>query len=62
MKNPVFQTENFRQISDKEAFDCTGGGFAYDVGRLLRFVGIAQGGDMGLASAIADACYNSIQS
>ncbi len=53
MKNTDFVTENFRELSCDEKFNCTGGGFAYDVGRFIRFSIIAGGG---VHMAILDAC------
>jgi len=36
-----FQPQNFRELTGDETITCTGGSFAYDVGSLLRFVGIS---------------------
>ena len=59
MKNSIFQTENFRQISDEEAFSCAGGGFAYDAGRFLRFGGLCFTPGGGFLAAL-DAYTNSV--
>ena len=41
MKKTNFLPQDFRELRDEEYLACTGGGFAYDVGRFLRFVSIA---------------------
>jgi hypothetical protein len=45
----------FRDLSTEEIITvCGGTSFAYDVGRVLRFLGIAAGGMHGPAFAVAD--------
>jgi hypothetical protein len=45
----------FRDLSTNESIAiCGGSSFAYDVGRVLRFLGIAAGGVNGPSFAIAD--------
>ena len=60
MKNLNFQSEKFRQMSYEEAYSCTGGGFAYDAGRFLRFAAICGPGYAGVGGAMIDFVYNSI--
>ena len=55
MKNIDYQPQDFRELSGDEKFACTGGGFAYDVGRYIRFSIICGGGN-GIHMAILDAC------
>ncbi len=46
---------SFKDLSTKESTAiCGGSSFAYDVGRVLRFLGIAAGGAHGPSFAIAD--------
>ena len=45
-------TENFQVISTEQLREINGGGFAYDVGRVLRFIGITYA--EGIYSACAD--------
>ena len=55
MKNIDFNENEFRELTCDESFICKGGGFAYDVGRFLRFVIICGPGTAGIGNAIADA-------
>jgi hypothetical protein len=41
MKKVDIQSDGFRRLTMEEQQEYTGGGFAYDVGRLLRFVAIS---------------------
>jgi hypothetical protein len=50
MKNNI---ENFASIGSQELMEINGGGFAFDVGRVLRFIGLALPGDV---SSLAHAC------
>ena len=50
MKNNI---ENFASIGSQELMEINGGGFAFDVGRVLRFIGLALPGDV---SSMAHAC------
>ena len=50
MKNNI---ENFASIGSQELMETNGGGFAFDVGRVLRFIGLALPGDV---SSMAHAC------
>jgi hypothetical protein len=46
---------SFRDLSTEESTTvCGGSSFAYDAGRVLRFLGIAAGGMHGPSFAIAD--------
>ncbi len=46
---------SFRNLSSEESMTiCGGTSFAYDAGRVLRFLGIAAGGMNGPSFAIAD--------
>ena len=56
MKNTDFITENFREMSGDEKFACTGGGFAYDVGRFIRFAIISGPSGLFVPCALLDAC------
>jgi hypothetical protein len=38
MKNHNLQTDAFRELTEEEKYSLNGGGFAYDVGRLIRFI------------------------
>ena len=55
MKNSDFQSQEFRDLTMEENYAYSGGGFAYDAGRFLRFMVISAGGGVNLAMAIADA-------
>lgn len=55
MKNFDFQSHDFRDMTLEENHSCSGGGFAYDVGRFIRFSIISMGGGVNTAMAIADA-------
>ena len=57
MKNLDIQSQGFRELSTEEQQIYSGGGFAYDVGRLIRFLVIGAGGMGGPANAIGDAAY-----
>ena len=47
--------ENLKEMTRDQLLDMNGGGFAYDVGRILRFIGLSGGGHPGaLAYAVAD--------
>ena len=47
--------ENFKEMTPEQLLDTNGGGFAYDVGRILRFIGLSGGGHPGaLAYAVTD--------
>ncbi len=46
---------SFKDLSTEESIaTCGGSSFAYDVGRVLRFLGIAAGGVNGPSLAISD--------
>lgn len=59
MKNNEISEQNFRELTISECYQSSGGGFAYDVGRLLRFVTISHG-VTGVPGAVLDAVANSI--
>ena len=49
------KTEHFTQMESDQLLEINGGGFAYDVGRVIRFFGLAMPGDyISLAIACAD--------
>jgi len=50
MKN----SEKFRPIDRERLTDINGGGFAYDVGRVIRFVILSADPILGTSAAIAD--------
>jgi hypothetical protein len=55
MKKAKHTSPSFRDLSTEEIMTaCGGSSFAYDAGRVLRFLGIAAGGTQGPALAIAD--------
>ena len=58
MKN----TENFSTMDAEQLHDVNGGGFAYDVGRVIRFIGLSVGGQnpYALNYAIADWHLNAL--
>ncbi len=47
--------ENISEMTVEQLREMNGGGFAYDVGRILRFIGLSGGGHPGaLAYAVVD--------
>jgi hypothetical protein len=55
MKATYGNSLNFRDLSIDECMStCGGSSFAYDFGRVLRFLGIAAGGVYGPTYAISD--------
>ncbi len=46
--------EHFTPMGSEQLLETNGGGFAYDVGRVLRFIGMSAGGYMGPTLAIID--------
>jgi len=51
----AMNTENFNTMDESALSLTRGGGFAYDVGRVLRFIGISGGmHPIGIPQAIAD--------
>ena len=47
--------ETMSEMSVEQLRELNGGGFAYDVGRILRFIGLSGGGHPGaLAYAVTD--------
>ena len=47
--------ETISEMSVEQLRELNGGGFAYDVGRILRFIGLSGGGHPGaLAYAVTD--------
>ncbi len=61
MKKKALQVEHFRDLDDREVFHYTGGSFAFDVGRLIRFVILAGPSGQWTPIAMADAIYNHFQ-
>lgn len=55
MEKTNYMSSSFKDLSTQESLAIGGGSsFAYDVGRVLRFLGIAAGGIHGPSMAIAD--------
>ena len=54
MKTSELTREGFKDLSQVELSAIGGEGFAYDVGRFLRFVTLTSGGFGGYAEAVAD--------
>lgn len=53
--------ENFSQLTTEQAMDINGGGIAYDIGRIIRFIGLWGGGiNAGAARAVADWQINAL--
>lgn len=52
--------ENFTAMGSQELMETNGGGFAFDVGRVLRFIGLCGGSALHLPYAMADWEVNSI--
>lgn len=46
--------ENFTDIGPRELMETSGGGFAYDIGRVIRFIGLYGGNPMALPWAVTD--------
>jgi len=55
MNKNDYHSQNFRELTVDEAIICNGGSFAYDVGRLIRFVGISGPSGLFTPMAIMDA-------
>ncbi len=55
MKNFDLQTDNFRELTSREKHNCSGGGFAYDIGRLIRFIIISGPSGQFTPMAVVDA-------
>ncbi len=60
MKKTDFKHGIFREMTEDENFASRGGGFAYDVGRFLRFVCIAGPRGEFTPMAIIDACVTAV--
>lgn len=56
MKKKENLPAHFRDLSPDEILNCNGGGFAYDVGRLIRFAIISGPNGQWTPAAILDAC------
>lgn len=56
MRKKNFQPSKFRDLTSEEILNCTGGGFAYDVGRFIRFAIISGPSGQWTPAAILDAC------
>jgi hypothetical protein len=55
MKERKFQPACFMELTEEENFNCRGGSFAYDVGRLIRFAIISGPSGQWAPAAILDA-------
>jgi hypothetical protein len=58
MKNLDFQSTCFRQLTTGECQEFSGGGFAFDAGRFLRFLAISGGTVTGTPWAVMDFIAN----
>ncbi len=54
MKTMNVSLSGFTPVTNSDAINITGGGFAYDVGRAIRYLIIASGGLAGQVDAIAE--------
>ena len=54
MKETDFLPQEYRELTCEESFGCNGGGFAYDVGRLLRFMVLCSPNGSGVLCAVND--------
>lgn len=61
MKNKILINQELEMLSQNDMKNVSGGGFAYDFGRALRFVYYASSGVAGVAEAIYDAAASSVQ-
>jgi hypothetical protein len=61
MKMKDLQTKHFRDLTAPEMCSCNGGSFAYDVGRLIRFVILAGPQGQFTPMAFTDAVLNHFQ-
>ena len=52
--------ENLNEMTIEQLMEMNGGGFAYDVGRILRFIGISGGTTIGITYAITDWQINAL--
>ena len=48
------QTSHFQELETVELQEINGGAFAFDVGRVLRFIGLSAGSIVGTAYAVTD--------
>ena len=55
------QLHDFRDLTTDETYACNGGGFAFDVGRFIRFSIISFGGGVNTVNAMGDAIYNMVK-
>ena len=60
MKNFDFQSHDFRDMTREESHAYTGGGFAFDVGRFIRFMVLSAPGGIWVANGIYDAALNAL--
>ena len=51
-------TEGFSAINAEQLREVNGGGFAYDIGRIIRFIGLSGGSGMYATHAIMDWIIN----
>ncbi|MEN8202274.1 MAG: hypothetical protein ABFS28_06740 [Bacteroidota bacterium] len=57
MKN----VQNFSPLTSDQLMEVNGGGFAYDLGRIIRFIGLSGGGSpIGVTNAILDWQINAL--
>ncbi len=58
MKKTDFLPREYRELTCEESFGCNGGGFAYDAGRLIRYLSIAGMGCGNIHHALGDYLAN----
>ena len=53
--------ENFASLGAQELLETNGGGFAHDVGRVIRFIGLMGANGINTPMAVADWIINSYE-
>jgi hypothetical protein len=51
-------TDYFKPMDEGQLVQTSGGGFAYDLGRIIRFIGISGGTAIGTTMAVTDWIIN----
>ena len=52
--------KHFSPLTSTQLMETSGGGLAYDVGRIIRFLGISAGQFVGTANAVVDWQINAL--
>jgi ferredoxin-NADP reductase len=52
--------EYFKPMDECQLMQTSGGGFAYDLGRIIRFIGISAGSGIGTTFAMVDWMVNDV--